>query len=495
MQENFAEAFEKQFNAFKPGKIIAGRVVQQERDFVLVDIGYKSEGMVPRHEFKDFEELEIGHEVNVMLEDLEPTEAGFISLSKEKADLLLNWDRVEAASRDGSKIKGKIVSVVKGGFRVDIGITAFLPMSQADLRPIADPRALLGEVYEFKVIKLDRSRNNVVISRREILEKLEFERKTGAIARLEVGQLVSGRVRNIVDYGVFVDIGDITGLVHINDLSWSHVNHPSQVLAVDDQVEVKILRINNEKAEISLGVKQVGPNPWDNISERFPVGSRVEGKVVNITDYGAFVKIDEGVEGLLHISELSWTNKIKHPTEVVTMGDTIEVQIIGLEPAAQKISFSMKALEPNPWETIAERYPPGKVVRGKVYNVTHYGAFVELEKGVDGLLHISNLDWVKVKHPSDVVKKGDKLDVMILDVDPARKRVALGRKQLLSGDSSAAETAPAVEEDEGRTARKVRARRRAAAEEAKEEEPLEDEAVDPGADSDGGAEPADEEEK
>ena len=448
MQDNFAEVFEKHFANFKSGQIMTGKIIQLHKDFVLVDINYKSEGMVPRGEFKDFEQLELGQEVKVMLEELEPNESGCVPLSKERADLVLNWDRVEDASRDGAQIKGKILSTVKGGFRVDVGVMSFLPMSQSDLRPVSDPRSMVDKVFDFKVIKLDRARNNVVISRREILEAEEKIRKVDALKRISEGQIVKGTVRNIVDYGAFVDIGGITGLVHINDLSWSHTNHPSQVLAVDEEVEVKILRINHEKTEISLGIKQVGPNPWDDIEKKFPVGSTVQGKVVNLTDYGAFVKIDEGVEGLLHISELSWTNKVKHPSEILAMGDDIEIQIIGLDPAQQKISFSMKALEPNPWETIAEKFPPGTVVKGKVYNVTHYGAFVELEKGIDGLLHVSNIDWNKVKHPSDVLKKGDRIEVVVLEVDAARKRVALGRKQLLpQGGTSVARLDGTVETD------------------------------------------------
>ncbi|HNQ34858.1 MAG TPA: S1 RNA-binding domain-containing protein, partial [bacterium] len=300
----------KQMTAFKPGQIITGKVIEVANDYVLIDIGYKSEGYVPRMEFKDFETLESGQEVRVMLETLDINENGFISLSKEKADLLLNWDRVETSYRQGETIKGKILASVKGGFRVDIGIMAFLPISQTDIRPISDPKALIGQVFDFKVIKLDRSRNNIVISRRELLEAEERIRKTAALARLEIGQVVKGLVKNIVDYGAFIDIGDLTGLAHINDLSWSHITHPSQVLAIGDRVEVKILKINQEKGEVSLGLKQTMKNPWEGIESRYPVGSRIQGKVVNITDYGAFVKLEDGVEGLLHISELSWTNKV-----------------------------------------------------------------------------------------------------------------------------------------------------------------------------------------
>ncbi|HNS48720.1 MAG TPA: 30S ribosomal protein S1 [bacterium] len=431
-EEKMTSWMTKQMTAFKPGQIITGKVIEVANDYVLIDIGYKSEGYVPRMEFKDFETLESGQEVRVMLETLDINENGFISLSKEKADLLLNWDRVETSYRQGETIKGKILASVKGGFRVDIGIMAFLPISQTDIRPISDPKALIGQVFDFKVIKLDRSRNNIVISRRELLEAEERIRKTAALARLEIGQVVKGLVKNIVDYGAFIDIGDLTGLAHINDLSWSHITHPSQVLAIGDRVEVKILKINQEKGEVSLGLKQTMKNPWEGIESRYPVGSRIQGKVVNITDYGAFVKLEDGVEGLLHISELSWTNKVKHPSEILAMGDTIEVQVIALDQDKQKISFSMKALEPNPWDTIAEKYQVNSVVKGRVYNVTNYGAFVELEKGIEGLLHISNLDWSKVKHPSEILKKGDRIEVMILDVDPVKRRIALGRKQLIN---------------------------------------------------------------
>ncbi len=431
MAEELSETLLQKVTVFKPGNIITGRILEMKNNEVLVDIGYKTEGVISRSEFKEFESLEPGQEVKVMLESLDLTENGFVSLSKEKADLVLNWDRIENAFREGARIKGKILAPVKGGFRVDIGIIAFLPASQADLKPISDQKALINQVFEFKVIKLDRMRNNIVVSRREILEEEDLLKKKSALEKMEVGKVVKGVVRNIVDYGVFVDLGDITGLVHINDLSWSRITHPSQVVAVGDEVNVKILRINTEKGEVALGIKQTTPNPWEGIEKRYPVGSRVQGKVVNITDYGAFIKLEDGIEGLLHISELSWTSKIKTPSEILAMGDTVEVQVIGLEPEKQKVSFSMKALEPNPWETIALKYPVNTVVKGKVYNITNYGAFVEIEKGIEGLLHLKDLDWQKVKHPSEVLKKGDKIEVMILEVDPEKKRISLGRKQLL----------------------------------------------------------------
>ncbi len=431
MPENLTELLLRQVNTFKPGNIISGKIVNLTSDYVLIDIGYKTEGFIPRNEFKDFENLEPGQEIRVMLESLEPAESGLIVLSKEKADLVLNWDRVESAYKEGLKIRGKILTPVKGGFRVDIGIMAFLPASQADLKPIADPKTFVNQVFEFKVIKLDRMRNNIVVSRREILEEEKRQNKLAALEKIEVGQVVRGTVRNIVDYGIFVDIGDLTGLVHINDLSWSRITHPSQVVAVGDQIEVKILKVNAEKVEVALGIKQTGPNPWEKIEGKYPVGSKIQGKVVNLTDYGAFIKLEDGVEGLLHISELSWTIKVKTPSEILAMGDTVEIQVIALEPDKQKISFSMKALEPNPWETITEKYPVGTIVKGKIYNLTHYGAFVELEKGIEGLLHVKDLDWIKVKHPSEIIKKGDKIEVVVLEVDPGKKRIALGRKQLL----------------------------------------------------------------
>jgi small subunit ribosomal protein S1 len=432
MSENVTQSLLKQLDSFKPGNIVSGRIIELRNDYVLVDIGYKAEGFIPRSEFKDFETLESDQEIKVMLEGLEVNDAGFVSLSKEKADLVLNWDRIESAYRDGAKIKGKILASVKGGFRVDIGIMAFLPVSQADLRPVADQKTLINQVFEFKVIKLDRVKNNIVVSRREILEEEERLRKKAVLEKLEIGQRVKGAVRNITDYGVFVDIGEITGLVHINDLSWSRITHPSQLVAVGDEVAVKILKITMEKGEVSLGIKQTMPNPWEKIEERYPLGSRIQGKIVNLTEYGAFIKLEDGVEGLLHISEISWTAKIKHPSEVLAMGDNIEVQVIGLEPDKQKISFSMKALEPNPWESMQEKYPVGTVVKGKVYSVTNYGAFVEIEKGIEGLLHVKDLDWGKVNHPSDILKKGDKIEVIILGIDPDKKRIALGRKQLLN---------------------------------------------------------------
>ena len=454
MPENLTELLLRQVNTFKPGNIITGKIVSLASDYVLIDIGYKTEGFIPRNEFKDFETLEPGQEIRVMLESLEPSESGLIVLSKEKADLVLNWDRVEKAYKEGLKIKGKVLTPVKGGFRVDIGIMAFLPASQADLKPIADPKTFVNQVFEFKVIKLDRMRNNIVVSRREILEEEERKTKLAALEKISVGQVVKGTVRNIVDYGIFVDIGDLTGLVHINDLSWSRITHPSQVVAVGDQVDVKILKVNPEKAEVALGIKQTGPNPWESIEEKYPVGSRIEGKVVNLTDYGAFIKLEDGVEGLLHISELSWTIKVKNPSEILAMGDTVEIQVIALEPDKQKISFSMKALEPNPWETITEKYPVGTVAKGKIYNLTHYGAFVELEKGIEGLLHVKDLDWTKVKHPSEIIKKGDKIEVVVLEVDPEKKRIALGRKQLLPQPASETEEKTEKEEKEEKEKKK-----------------------------------------
>jgi len=431
MAENVIENLWKQFDNFKPGKIISGRIVELKESHVVLDIGYKTEGCVSKAEFKDFEALEPGQEVKVMLEDVDTNDSGFIPLSKEKADLVLNWDRVESACRNGTRLKGKILVSVKGGFRVDIGIPAFLPASQADLKPITDSKNLINHVFEFKVIKLDRMKNNIVVSRRDILEEEKKVRKRAALEKFQVGQNLQGTVRNITDYGVFVDLGEITGLVHINDLSWSRINHPSQVVAVGDNVEVKVLKISDEKGEVSLGIKQLGLNPWDKIEERYPVGSRIQGKVVNLTDYGAFIKLEDGVEGLLHISEVSWTAKVKSPSDVLTMGDNVEAQIIALEPDKQKISFSMKALEPNPWEGMPEKYPVGTVIKGKVYSLTTYGAFIEIEKGIEGLLHVKDLAWEKVKHPSDILKKGEKIEVVVLNLDPEKRRISLGRKQLL----------------------------------------------------------------
>ena len=404
---------------------------------MIIDVGYKSEGRIPRSEFKDAKEVKIGDEIDVVIESLEPNDNGLLLFSKERADLSLNWYRIEKSYESDSPIKGKIVQIVKGGFKVDIGVLAFLPGSQTDIKPLIEPKEFLGRDCQFKILKIDRPKKNVVLSRRSLLEEEERKKHLSTLLKFKEGELVKGKVKSIVDYGVFVEVEEVTGFLHINDLSWGKLSHPSQLLRVGEEVEVLVLRVDREKGGISFGLKQKNPNPWEKIEEKYPVGSKVRGKVVNITEYGAFVKLEEGLEGLLHISELSWTGHIKYPSEIVAMGDELELLVIGIEKEHQKISFSLKRLEPNPWEKIKEKYPPGTKFKGKVVSLTDYGAFIEIEKGIDGLLHISNISLEKIKHPSEVLKKGEKIDVVILSVDPEKKKIALGMKQLKEKEGGA----------------------------------------------------------
>lgn len=433
---------EEKILGFKPGTMIKGKVVRIMDEYVVIDIEYKSEGVALKEEFKG-DSISEGEKVEVVVESLDPTEHGFIPLSKEKADLILNWEKVEKIYETGGWIEGTIFRSIKGGFRVDVGIIAFLPSSQADIAPLTNLSSLVGLRSRFKIINLDSARKNVVVSRRKYLEEEREEYRKEYFTNIQKDQLVTGVVKNIVDYGAFIELEyGIVGLLHINDMSWGRISHPSQMLSIGQDVEIVVLEVDKEKQVLSFGLKQRTPNPWDDIEQKYPVGSVVEGKVVNITDYGAFIKIDEGIEGLLHISEISWTGRIKKPSDVIAMGDTVSVQVIDMKKEEQKISFSLKSLEPNPWPEIAERYPVGSIVKGKVYNITDFGAFVELEPGIDGLLHVSNIMDEAVKHPSEVLRKGQKVDVMVLEIDSDNKRIALGMKQIEGGQE-------ATEEDEG----------------------------------------------
>ncbi|MGI6595363.1 MAG: S1 RNA-binding domain-containing protein [Elusimicrobia bacterium] len=433
---------EEKILGFKPGTMIKGKVVRIMDEYVVIDIEYKSEGVALKEEFKG-DSVSEGEEVEVVVESLDPTEHGFIPLSKEKADLILNWEKVEKSYETGGWIEGTIFRSIKGGFRVDVGIIAFLPSSQADIAPLTNLSSLVGLRSRFKIINLDAARKNVVVSRRKYLEEEREEYRKEYFTNIQKDQLVTGVVKNIVDYGAFIELEyGIVGLLHINDMSWGRISHPSQMLSIGQDVEIVVLEVDKEKQVLSFGLKQRTPNPWDDIEQKYPVGSVVEGKVVNITDYGAFIKIDEGIEGLLHISEISWTGRIKKPSDVIAMGDTVSVQVIDMKKEEQKISFSLKSLEPNPWPEIAERYPVGSIVKGKVYNITDFGAFVELEPGIDGLLHVSNIMDEAVKHPSEVLRKGQRVDVMVLEIDSDNKRIALGMKQIEGGQE-------VTEEDEG----------------------------------------------
>lgn len=426
------EILEEKIASFKPGALVKGRIIDVRNEEVIIDIGFKSEGMTPKEEFKGRQnDLNVGEEVYVVINSLDPDSNGFIPLSKEKADIELNWDKIEEKFKNDEPIEGIIFKRVKGGYRVDIGVCAFLPSSQTEIFPIKNPNEYVGMKSFFKIIKLDSLRKNVVVSRKKYLEEEKERQKIEYLKSLNKNQLVTGVVKNIVDYGAFIEIEHgIIGLLHINDMSWGRISHPSQILSVGEKVEVVVLDVNLEKQVVSFGLKQKTPNPWDRIEEKYPVGSVVEGKVVNVTDYGAFIKLEEGVEGLLHISEFSWTGRIKHPSEIVAPGDTIKVKVIDIKKDEQKISFSLRQLEPNPWPEIVKKYPVGSIVTGRVYHITDFGAFVEIEKGIDGLLHISNISDTPIKHPSEVLRKGQKIDVMILEIDPENRKISLGYKQV-----------------------------------------------------------------
>jgi len=432
MKENVNKVLEEKIASFKPGSLVKGRVIDVVNEEVIIDIGFKSEGVTLKEEFKSKgNEIKRGEEVYVVIESLDPDSNGLIPLSKEKADIMLNWEQLEEKFKNNLPVEGVIFKRVKGGYRVDIGVTAFLPSSQTDIVPIKNPSEYVGMRTFFKILKFDTLRKNIVVSRKQYLEEEKERQKIEYLKSLNKNQLVKGVVKNIVDYGAFIEIEHgVVGLLHINDMSWGRISHPSQLLSVGEKIEVVILDINLEKQVVSFGLKQKTQNPWEKVEEKYPIGSVVEGKVVNITDYGVFIKLEEGVEGLLHISELSWTGRIKHPSEIVATGDTLKVKVIDIKKDEQKISFSLRQLEPNPWPEIKKKYPVGTVVTGKVYHITDFGAFVEIEKGIDGLLHISNISDTPIKHPSEVLRKGQKVEVMILEIDPESRKISLGMKQL-----------------------------------------------------------------
>jgi len=415
---------------YREGSIVKGHILEiRPREF-LVDIGYKSEGVIPAVEFEDPDEVEIGDEIEVLLERLENDE-GMVVLSKEKAAQRQNWEKIVGVFKGDGLIKGKVRSVVKGGLTVNVGVEAFLPASQIDIIPPKDLQQFVGNIYDFKIVKINEDRKNVVLSRREIIEQERSEKRQKFLSGVNIGDRINGTVKNITDFGAFVDLDGIDGLLHVTDMSWARLNHPGEILKVGQQLEVQVLDINKEKERVSLGLKQMQSNPWDKIEERFPVGQKVSGKVTNLMPYGAFVQIEEGVEGLIHVSELSWTKRIARPSDVLTMGQEIEAVVLGVNKDEQKISLGVRQLEPNPWDEIELRYMIGKQVKGKVRNMTAYGAFVELEEGIDGMIHVSDLSWTrKINHPSEMLKKGDDLEAVVIDIDKANQRISLGIKQL-----------------------------------------------------------------
>ena len=415
---------------YREGSIVKGTILEiRSREF-LVDIGYKSEGVIPAAEFDEPDQVEVGDEVEVLLERLENDE-GMVVLSKEKASQRQNWEKIVGVFKGDGLIKGKVRSVVKGGLTVNVGVEAFLPASQIDIVPPKDLQQFVGNVYDFKIVKINEDRKNVVLSRREIIEQERSDKRQAFLGGVTIGDKIVGTVKNITDFGAFIDLDGIDGLLHVTDMSWARLNHPAELIKVGQQLTVQVLDINKDKERVSLGLKQMQSNPWDRIEERFPVGRKVSGKVTNLMPYGAFVQIEDGVEGLIHVSELSWTKRIARPSDVLTLGQDIEAIVLGVNKEEQKISLGVRQLEPNPWDEIELRYMIGKQVKGKVRNMTAYGAFVELEEGIDGMIHVSDLSWTrKINHPSEMLKKGDELEAVVLDIDKANQRISLGVKQL-----------------------------------------------------------------
>ncbi len=427
-----AALYEETFRNFDEGTITDGRVVAISRDKVVVDIGYKSEGMIASDQFssEDLENLKVGDSVQVYIEEREDAEGNLV-LSKEKADKMKIWEELEKAYKDETVIEGRVLSRIKGGMMVDIGVKAFLPGSQIDLHPVRDLDSLVGKTFQLKIIKINHRRGNVVVSRRVLLEESRDKKRQSTLATLKEGQLIEGTVKNITDYGAFIDLGGIDGLLHITDMSWGRVGHPSEVFSVGDRAGVVVLKYDRETGRISLGLKQKTADPWTSVDSRYPVGTRVRGRVVSLTDYGAFVELEPGVEGLVHVSEMSWTHEVRHPSRIVSVSDQVEAVVLNVDSANRKISLGMKQTAPNPWDMVESRYPPGTRIEGKVKSLTDFGAFVALEEGIDGLIHISDMSWTKhIKHPSEVFKKGQKVEAVVLRIDKEKERLSLGYKQL-----------------------------------------------------------------
>ena len=429
MEQSFESMFEDSMQELNVGDVVHGTVVQVSDDHVVVDVGYKSEGVIPLAEFKDEEgkiDVKVGDVVDVLFERRE-NDSGQIGLSKEKADRQKIWGSLE----EGAVVEGKIVGRIKGGLTVDIGINAFLPGSQVDLRPVRNLEKLLGATFDFKIIKLNKRRGNIVLSRRVLLEEQRENMRTDTLETLTEGQVIEGIVKNLTDYGSFIDLGGIDGLLHITDMSWGRVNHPSDVLSVGEKINVKILKYDRERERVSLGLKQITPDPWLEVESAYPVDAKVQGKVVSLTDYGAFIELEDGVEGLIHVSEMSWTKRIKHPNKLLTVGDEVETLVLALDIPNRRISLGLKQIEPNPWEVIGEKFPVGTIIEGQVKNITDFGVFVGVDEGIDGLVHISDLSWTKrVKHPSEIFKKGDTVKAVVLNIDRENERFSLGLKQL-----------------------------------------------------------------
>jgi small subunit ribosomal protein S1 len=415
---------------FAAGNIVKGKIIEVRPKEMLVDIGYKSEGIIPAIEFLDAKAIKVGDEIDVLIEKLENKE-GTVELSHEKAEFKKNWDKILTICNEGGRITGKVKSIVKGGLVVNVGVEAFLPASQIDVITPRNLTEFVGNSYEFKVVKINQERQNIVLSRRELIEQERFEKRTKLLAEMVPGDIRKGTVKNITDFGAFIDLNGIDGLLHITDMSWGRIGHPSEVLKVGQELDVVVLDVNKDKERVSLGLKQKMANPWDNIETKFPVGQKVKGKVVSLMPYGAFVQLEPGVEGLVHVTELSWTKRIAKPSDVLKQDEEIEAVVLGINREEQKISLGIRQLESNPWDNAEAKYTVGTRVKGKVRNLTSYGAFVELEEGIDGMIHVSDISWTrKINHPSEVLKKGDEVEATVLEVDRPNQRIALGMKQL-----------------------------------------------------------------
>jgi small subunit ribosomal protein S1 len=427
-----AALYEETFKNLEEGTITEGRVVAVTKDKVVVDIGYKSEGMIPNDQFstEELQNIKVGDRLQVYIEECEDADGNLV-LSKEKADKMKIWEELEKLFNDGKSIDGKIVARIKGGMMVDIGVKAFLPGSQIDLHPVRDLDGLVGRTFPLKIIKINHRRGNVVVSRRVLLEETRDSKRKTTLSTLKEGQLIHGVVKNITDYGAFIDLGGIDGLLHITDMSWGRVGHPSEMFNIGDKVEVSVLKYDRETGRISLGLKQKSADPWTGVASKYAIGTRVRGRVVSLTDYGAFIELEPGVEGLVHVSVMSWTHEVRHPSRVVSIGDQVEAAVLNVDPASRKISLGMKQTAPNPWDMVEGKYAIGTRIEGKVKSLTDFGAFVGLEEGIDGLIHISDMSWTKhIKHPSELFKKGQKVEAVVLRIDKEKERLSLGYKQL-----------------------------------------------------------------
>jgi len=430
---NIEEMYEQSLRQIQEGELITGEIIKIDEEYVLVDIGYKSEGIIPIREFKDTDgkvTAKAGDKVDVVLERKENDE-GVVTLSMERAKKIKVWDQIRDIQNSDGIIQGKVIHRVKGGLSIDVGLPAFLPGSQIDLQPIRDLDSLVGKVLDLKILKYNKRRNNIIVSRRALLEAERVKHKAKTLSLIEEGSVLTGKVKNITDYGLFVDLGGIDGLLHITDMSWGRVSHPSTMYQRGDEITVKVISFDREKERVSLGIKQLKPDPWAEAPKKFAVGEKVTGRVVNITDYGAFIEIEEGVEGLIHISEMSWTKKVKHPSQIVSIGDTIEAVVLNLDTENKRVSLGIKQIKPNPWNVIEEKYPVGTIIEGRIKNITDFGLFIGIDEDIDGLVHISDISWTKkIKHPSELYKKGDEVQAKVLSIDKESERFSLGIKQL-----------------------------------------------------------------